>query len=189
MKALPVWSFCGDADRDADRPQHAHHDRALKREGAQTRLTEYRGVGHNSWDRAYNDPELIDWMLAPAQTMIRLQPQACGERDASLMNDQPIMNPPRPRPRRRYCGLCALAVLTAILAPWVPGECVAQVPKPAATTPVEETRASDVHDAAGPVRGRRDRSARKELRDFESKTGVATMISTVETLGDRSDRG
>ena len=36
----------------------------LKEAGAQTRLTEYRGVGHNSWDRAYNDPELIDWMLA-----------------------------------------------------------------------------------------------------------------------------
>ena len=28
------------------------------------KLTEYRGVGHNSWDRAYNDPELIEWMLA-----------------------------------------------------------------------------------------------------------------------------
>ena len=28
------------------------------------KITEYRGVGHNSWDRVYNDPELIDWMLA-----------------------------------------------------------------------------------------------------------------------------
>ena len=37
---------------------------ALEREGVQARLTEYRGVGHNSWDRAYNDPELLEWMLA-----------------------------------------------------------------------------------------------------------------------------
>ena len=33
-------------------------------QGGTARLTEYRGVGHNSWDRAYNNPELIDWMLA-----------------------------------------------------------------------------------------------------------------------------
>ena len=32
--------------------------------GSPAQLTEYRGVGHNSWDRAYNNPELIDWMLA-----------------------------------------------------------------------------------------------------------------------------
>ena len=36
---------------------------ALQHAGAHARITEYRGVGHNSWDRAYNDPELIDWML------------------------------------------------------------------------------------------------------------------------------
>ena len=28
------------------------------------KITEYRGVGHLSWDRVYNDPEVIDWMLA-----------------------------------------------------------------------------------------------------------------------------
>jgi hypothetical protein len=32
--------------------------------GGSARETEYRGVGHNSWDRAYNDPALIGWMLA-----------------------------------------------------------------------------------------------------------------------------
>jgi predicted peptidase len=37
---------------------------AIEREGAHARLTEYRGVGHNSWDRAYNDAELSEWMLA-----------------------------------------------------------------------------------------------------------------------------
>jgi predicted peptidase len=37
---------------------------AIERDGAHARLTEYRGVGHNSWDRAYNDPELCEWMLA-----------------------------------------------------------------------------------------------------------------------------
>ncbi len=64
IKALPVWSFCGDADRDTTVHNLRSMVESLQRMGARARLTEYRGVGHNSWDRAYNDPELIDWMLA-----------------------------------------------------------------------------------------------------------------------------
>ena len=64
LKGLPVWTFCGDADRDATVLNMRTMVEALEREGVNARLTEYRGVGHNSWDRAYNDPELIDWMLA-----------------------------------------------------------------------------------------------------------------------------
>ena len=64
LKGLPIWTFCGDADRDQTVLNLRTMIEKLKQEGAQTRLTEYRGVGHNSWDRAYNDPELIDWMLA-----------------------------------------------------------------------------------------------------------------------------
>jgi poly(3-hydroxybutyrate) depolymerase/prenyltransferase beta subunit len=71
LKELPVWSFCGDADRDATVLNMRSMVEALENMGAKARLTEYRGVGHNSWDRAYNDAELVDWMLAqrkPAAT-------------------------------------------------------------------------------------------------------------------------
>jgi pimeloyl-ACP methyl ester carboxylesterase/prenyltransferase beta subunit len=64
LKTLPVRTFCGDADRDQTVLNMRSMVEALRREGASARLTEYRGVGHNSWDRAYNDHELIDWMLA-----------------------------------------------------------------------------------------------------------------------------
>jgi acetyl esterase/lipase len=64
LKTLPVWTFCGDADRDETVHNLRAMTEALQRDGAAARLTEYRGVGHNSWDRAYNNPELIDWMLA-----------------------------------------------------------------------------------------------------------------------------
>jgi poly(3-hydroxybutyrate) depolymerase/prenyltransferase beta subunit len=64
LKGLPVWTFCGDADRDATVTNMRAMVEALEREGAQPRLTEYRGVGHNSWNRAYDDPELSEWMLA-----------------------------------------------------------------------------------------------------------------------------
>ena len=64
LKALPVWSFCGDADRDLTVLNMRSMVEALQKEGSSPRLTEYRGVPHQSWDRVYNDPEVIDWMLA-----------------------------------------------------------------------------------------------------------------------------
>jgi predicted esterase len=63
LKALPVWSFCGDADRDQTVLNMRSMVEALQKEGSSPRLTEYRGVPHQSWDRVYNDPEVIDWML------------------------------------------------------------------------------------------------------------------------------
>jgi predicted peptidase len=64
LKSLPVWALCGDGDRDQTVLGIRSMVETLIREGATARLTEYRGVGHLSWDRAYNDPELIEWMLA-----------------------------------------------------------------------------------------------------------------------------
>jgi acetyl esterase/lipase len=63
FKATPVWAFVGDADSDATVLNSRAMVLALRAAGAQAQLTEYRGVGHNSWDRAYNDPRLVGWML------------------------------------------------------------------------------------------------------------------------------
>ena len=38
--------------------------RELTRAGADVKLTICYGVGHNAWEVAYQDPDLIDWMLA-----------------------------------------------------------------------------------------------------------------------------
>ena len=64
LKGLPVWTFCGDADRDETVLNLRTMAETLRNAGNAARLTEYRGVGHNSWDRAYNSPELFEWMLA-----------------------------------------------------------------------------------------------------------------------------
>jgi predicted esterase len=64
IKTLPVWTFCGDADRDETVLNMRAMVEALEHEGASPRITEYRGVGHLSWDRVYNDPDVIDWMLS-----------------------------------------------------------------------------------------------------------------------------
>jgi acetyl esterase/lipase len=36
---------------------------ALKAAGGDVKYTEYENVGHNSWDKAYAEPELMKWML------------------------------------------------------------------------------------------------------------------------------
>jgi predicted esterase/prenyltransferase beta subunit len=64
LKALPVWSFCGDEDSLRTLLNMRSMVEAIQREGGTARITEYRSVGHPSWDRVYNDHEVIDWMLA-----------------------------------------------------------------------------------------------------------------------------
>lgn len=64
LKAYPVWALCGDADRDLTVINTRQMVQGLQKAGNQAKLTEYRGVGHNSWDRAYTDLSLIEWMLS-----------------------------------------------------------------------------------------------------------------------------
>jgi len=64
LQTVPLWAFTGDADRvETVRSMRAMVEK-LKELGAPAKYTEYRGVGHNSWDRAFEDRELIDWMIA-----------------------------------------------------------------------------------------------------------------------------
>ena len=63
LRRVPFWIFHGDADRVVDvRYSRAmeHHLRSL---GAPVRYTEYPGVGHNSWDPAFAEPDYLDWMF------------------------------------------------------------------------------------------------------------------------------
>jgi pimeloyl-ACP methyl ester carboxylesterase len=67
LVSTPVWSLLGDDDSDRIVQGTRRMISALREAGALVRHTEYRAVGHNSWDRAYNDPKLIGWMLAQSR--------------------------------------------------------------------------------------------------------------------------
>jgi len=67
LKGLPIWTVVGDLDGDATVRNAREMSQALRDAGASVHQTEYRAVGHNSWDRAYDDPALIDWMLSQAR--------------------------------------------------------------------------------------------------------------------------
>lgn len=61
---VPQWIFHGGADKVVKPERSRHMVEALQKAGAEPKYTEYPGVGHNSWDKAYADPELWAWMFA-----------------------------------------------------------------------------------------------------------------------------
>ncbi len=64
LKGLPIWIFHGDADNAVPVARSRDMLAAIWAAGG-TRVwyTEYPGVGHNSWDRAYGEPELARWLF------------------------------------------------------------------------------------------------------------------------------
>ena len=67
IKGLPAWIVVGDEDGVSTVQNARSMAQALRDAGADPRQTEYRAVGHNSWDRAYDDPALVDWMISQAR--------------------------------------------------------------------------------------------------------------------------
>jgi predicted peptidase len=62
--STPVWAFHG-ADDDVVSPQQSRQMvAALRAARGNVRYTEYPGVGHNCWDLAYADREMIAWLFA-----------------------------------------------------------------------------------------------------------------------------
>jgi predicted peptidase len=64
FKDIPVWAFHGAEDPVVPVSYSQSMIESLKRTGAKPRYTEYPGVGHNSWDPAYAEPELLSWLFS-----------------------------------------------------------------------------------------------------------------------------
>jgi predicted peptidase len=60
----PVWMFHGDVDQYVPVEQSRRMAEALKAAGADFKYTEYPGVDHISWDKAYAEPDLVPWLLS-----------------------------------------------------------------------------------------------------------------------------
>lgn len=63
LKHVPIWVFHGADDQVVSPSMSEQLVNVLQELGAPVRYTKYKGVGHHSWDRAYNEPELIPWLL------------------------------------------------------------------------------------------------------------------------------
>lgn len=63
MTSTPIWAFHGDKDETVPVDRSRQMVEAVKKAGGDVRYTEYPGVGHDSWVKAYAEPELLEWML------------------------------------------------------------------------------------------------------------------------------
>lgn len=73
----PVWIFHGGADPVVPPDESRKMNEALKAAGGNVKYTEYEKVGHNSWDKAYAEPELMKWMLG--LSLKAANPEKSGE--------------------------------------------------------------------------------------------------------------
>jgi predicted peptidase len=62
--SMPLWVFHGSADTSVLVTESRKMVEALKALGSAVKYTEYEGVGHNSWDKAYAEPDLPTWLFA-----------------------------------------------------------------------------------------------------------------------------
>jgi predicted peptidase len=63
LKELPVWAFHGAEDPAVPLDESQRMVDAIRKAGGQAKLTVYPGVGHDSWTRTYENPELYEWFL------------------------------------------------------------------------------------------------------------------------------
>lgn len=70
----PVWVFHGSADAVVPVSESRQMVEALRSIGGNVHYTEYEGVGHNAWDRAYDEPDFLPWLFA--QRADRAKPSA-----------------------------------------------------------------------------------------------------------------
>ena len=64
VKHLPIWVFHGDADMTVPVDESRGVVAALKALNVPVKYSELPGIGHNSWDTAYRDPEVATWLFA-----------------------------------------------------------------------------------------------------------------------------
>jgi predicted peptidase len=69
LRVVPVWAFHGDSDTAVPSSSSSVLVDALEACNGNIRFTLYEGVGHvRSWENAYSDPALYDWLLQQSLT-------------------------------------------------------------------------------------------------------------------------
>lgn len=61
---FPVWAFHSDDDHLVPVEQARDLVKAWRAHGGTAKYTEYTGLKHSSWKKAYADPEMFDWLFA-----------------------------------------------------------------------------------------------------------------------------
>lgn len=67
IKHIPLWAFHGSADKVVSVHRTRAMIEALRKAGGSPKYTEYKGVGHLSWNKAYDEPDLMNWIFSQAK--------------------------------------------------------------------------------------------------------------------------
>lgn len=67
LSKLDWWVFHGDADTVVPEKCSADMVKAMENIGISVKYSLYSGVGHNSWDNAFAEPELLPWLFSKSR--------------------------------------------------------------------------------------------------------------------------
>ena len=67
LKKPHWWIFHGDADKVVPEKYSAEMAKAMGDMGINVKYTVYPGVGHNSWDNTFAEPELMNWIFSQSK--------------------------------------------------------------------------------------------------------------------------
>lgn len=72
MVHIPLWLFQGEVDKDPPLQRANNVINNLSNAGGTPRYYVYPGVGHSTWNRAYNEPDFFSWMLGYSKLSIHV---------------------------------------------------------------------------------------------------------------------
>lgn len=64
MVNTTFWAFHGGADDLVSVKESQRMIKAIRKAGGQPRYNEYKGVGHNAWERAFAEPDFLAWIFS-----------------------------------------------------------------------------------------------------------------------------
>jgi len=64
LVGLPLWAFHGDKDPVVRPSRTRDMIEAIRKAGGTPKVTMYPGAQHDSWNRAYADPAVLEWLFA-----------------------------------------------------------------------------------------------------------------------------
>ena len=75
LRRIPIWFFHGADDAVIPVDESRHLDEQFRAAGAEVHYTEYAGVGHNAWDKAYADQAMWTWLFSCRRRQASFGPQ------------------------------------------------------------------------------------------------------------------
>lgn len=64
IKNLPIWAFHGTIDKVVMVQRSRNMINAVKKAGGKPKYTEYPKIGHNAWDKAFEEKDLLKWLFS-----------------------------------------------------------------------------------------------------------------------------